>query len=284
MAKLFTLKKKSKPPACDANRCKDGGEHELPGQLWGRKTVKLCEKHGTAAVEFAEQNPDYKPPKMEMPAAATGSEEAIAVEMTTPVDDAIGTEYFGVGTEGVLEFIRTLPSDTQDQLDDINTMLGAVKARRNWLEGKEKSITSPINVALQRVRSFFKAPKQLWASAEVLLKGKIKAANILQAKKNEAALAEAAEAASNNDAAAVVEATSKITTVGDLEGVTVMTKWDYVIEDESLIPREFMTPNHTLLKEHGAHSTDRKPTDIPGVKYVPDATVRATATKPEAEA
>lgn len=262
--KLFRLKQK--PDAnCDASRCKEADPTDgLPGELWGREAVKLCQTHAERAIEYARTSPPQA-------ATAVGELGSVPGETAALVQAAL--------TEGeqVLAVVRGYKIDTHQELAQVGEWLREVKARRNELERQEKEITQPINLALRKVRELFKPAKKFWADAEVLLKSKIGAAKLLEEQKNQAALKAAADAHAAGDTEGVVAATAKVTTAGDLAGITTFTKWTYVIEDESQLPREFLMPNERLIKEHCSHSTDRQPTPIAGVKFIPDVQVSARA-------
>lgn len=264
--KLFRLKRKL-DDSCDASRCKEEEPTDgLPGDLWGRQTVKLCNKHAERAIKYArhaENEPAAPPPAPQMGDVS---------DKTTALVRSFASEG-----EQVLEVVRDYKIETHEELTTVATWLREVKSKRNELERQEKEITQPINTALRKVRELFKPAKKFWADAELLLKSKIGAAKLLEERRNQAALQEAADAHAAGDTEGVVAATAKVTTTADVPGVTTYTKWTFVIEDESLLPREFLMPNDKLIKEHCSHSTDRQPTPIPGVKFIPDVQVSARA-------
>jgi hypothetical protein len=266
--KLFSLKKKTNE-GCDASRCKETEVTELPGDLWLLKTVKLCQRHGELAIQYARAHPTTAEV---IPASELGDVPA----GTTKIVEAAKSE-----AEAVLGIARSYAVETHEELTQVGEWLREVKAKRNELERQEKEITGPINLALRKVRELFKPAKTFWADAELILKGKIGAAKLLEEKRNQDALKEAADAHAAGNTEGVVAATARVTTTGDLQGVTAFTKWTYVMEDAAKFMREapdqFKMPNDRLLKEHCAHSTDRQPAPIPGVKFVPDVQVSARA-------
>lgn len=263
--KLFTLTRKQKE-GCEASRCKETEEiSTLPGDLWGRKIVKLCVKHANMAMEFAEANPDYNP---------SGS-TALAV-----VDPELGNQLkeYEQDAQEALEILRQYPITGQKDLEDIGEWLREVKLRRNWLETKEKEITKPINTSLQRIRDLFRPAKTFWADMELLLKAKISEITLLEEQRNQKALQEAADAAGAGDSKAVSEATSKMTTVGDLSGISTTVKWTYKVVDAAKIPRSFLKVDDAKLREHcRKFKADQQPTPVAGVEFVPDVSVRARA-------
>lgn len=267
MAKLFTLKKNPKQGVCHANRCKETeGLSKAPGDLWGREEVELCERHLAQAVKAAESGVQPQPREQ----SATEKEAALSAEMAQ--EHASGKE--------LLELSKGFVPKTQEDLEFVNKMLQDVKGNLKALEAQEKGITVPLTTALNRTRALFRPVKTVLADVELRLKRIIKTARLLQDDNNRKALAEAAERHAAGDAEGHAAALAKVQTVTDLQGTSITTKWLYEIEDESKLPREFLKPNETLIKEHCAHSTSKEPTPIPGVRFYPDATVRSSATEP----
>jgi len=262
--KIFTLTRKQKE-GCEASRCKQTDTTAVPGDLWGRKSVNLCEKHAQAALEFAEANPDYNP------SGAT----ALAV-----VDPELGEQLkrYEIEAQEALNIIREYPITGQKDLEDIGEWLREVKLRRNWLETKEKEITKPISTALQRVRDLFRPAKTFWADMELLLKAKISEIKLLEEQRNQEALQEAVDAAGAGDSAAVAAATSKMTTVGDVPGISTTVNWTYKVVDAAKVPRSFLKVDDTKLREHcKKFKADQKPTPIAGIEFTPNVSVRARA-------
>lgn len=180
---------------------------------------------------------------------------------------------------GVVAFLKDYAVETQEDLEHVAEWLTITKAKRNWLEAREKEITSPINEGLKRVRELFKPAKTLWADIELALKAKVAAARLLEEQHNKDALSAAADAHAQGDAKGTVAAIATMTNSRDLAGVSTRMRWTYIIDDASQLPREFTMPNEKLLKEHCSHATKGEPTPIPGVRFVPGVTVSATAAK-----
>jgi len=179
----------------------------------------------------------------------------------------------------VLDTFKGWIPKTQEELETVATVLCGVKAQRNELEALEQAERKPLNALLAESSARFKPVKTLWADAEVMLKSKIAAARLLEDERNRKALVAAADAHAAGDAQGVVDALAQGTNVRDIPGISTSKQWTYIIEDESLLPEEFWLriPNEKLLKEHCAHTKDREPTPVPGVRFVPDVRVAASA-------
>jgi len=265
--KLFKLSKTDKKEKCAANRCKDDHTGEVPGDLWGRETAKLCDRHFNEAVTFAEQNPDYKPPTPGTPGTSlTVVDQALNDELEAQYKEA----------EDMLKELDGFEVVTQQDLENIAEVLVMVKGRRNWLETREKEITVPIHTSLKKVRELFEPSKTFWANAEVILKQKIAAAKLREACNTAQALQEAADAAGIGDSTTVAHATSRITTVGDVPGISTQDRWNYKVVDASKVPRKYLMVDDAKLRAHCAmFKGDDKPTAIEGIDFLPD--VRVTA-------
>lgn len=264
--KLFNLTKSAKD-GCEANRCKATEDlAELPGELWGRTQVKLCPRHADEAIAFAKANPDYKP---DTPVAA-------AAEPDPSLDAEL--ERVRKEAEVALEKLEDWEVRTQDDLVEVNEWLRITKAKRNWLEGREKRITKPIQVSLSEVRALFAPAKTHWANVEVILKAKIAQAKLREEQQNREALAAAADAHATGDTPGTQTALAHVTTVGDLKGTTTVGKWKYEVVDASQLPRAYLKVDDAALRAHCAKFTsDQQPTPIPGVKFIPDVQVRTRA-------
>lgn len=179
----------------------------------------------------------------------------------------------------VLDTFKDWSPKTQEDLETVAKVLKGVKAQRNEIEVLEQAERKPLNAKLKESSERFKPVKTLWADAEVMLKAKIAAARLLEDERNRKALVAAADAHAAGDAQGVVDALAQGTNVRDIPGISTSKQWTYIIEDESLLPEEFWIriPNEKLLKEHCAHTKDREPTPVPGVRFVPDVRVAASA-------
>jgi len=263
--KLFNLAK-SKKEGCEASRCKETeGLNEIPGDLWGRTQVKLCARHVEEAIAFAKKNPDHRPKELTVVSPLDSSVEALLDRLLEEAKKAI-------------EFLKTFEVSTQDALVEANEWLRITKAKRNFIEAREKELTGPIQVSIKRIRERHAPAKRHWADVEVILKGKIAQARLREEKQNRQALAAAAQAHEAGDKEATQTALAQVTSVGDLQGTTTIAKWKYEVVDASQLPRAYLKVDDAALKAHCAKfSSEQQPTPIPGVKFLPDIQVRTRA-------
>lgn len=68
--------------------------------------------------------------------------------------------------------------------------------------------------------------------------------------------------------------TVKIDEPQKMEGVSFVEKWTYEIQDESSIPRQFLTPDHKAIRAYVTSMKDKA--EIPGVRVYADKTVRVS--------
>lgn len=179
----------------------------------------------------------------------------------------------------MLDTARGFVIETRDDLALAADVLAEVKGKWKRLDEREKEITRPMNDALKKTRALFKPAKDYFGEVETHLKRAIGAHKMLEEKRNAEAARAAADAHEAGDTQGVVNAMATIAHISNVGGLTTMRKWRFEITDASKLPREFLCPNETLIKEHAAHTTgDDDPTPIPGVRFYPEVVVRSRAT------
>lgn len=275
--KLFNLTQTPKPGKCEARRCTGDVEcSDMPGEWWGRENAQLCGEHAQKLLEYAEEHPEGPGavPVQEASAALAKLEpSALTIE---PQLQAQLTQYATDGAE-ILAIAKEFAPDGQEDLEMMNDLLRDVKGTMKEIAGFKETLIAPWSAALEILREACRPAEKPWTAAELLFKQKLAAAKIIEDRRNQQMLKAAAEANARGDTQATVEALGKVTTTSDLKGTSMISSWDFVIEDEMLLPREFLTPNVTLLKELCAHSTDGPPTAVPGIKFIPKVSVRVRA-------
>lgn len=261
MAKLFKLSR-SKKDGCEASRCKETEVQDIPGDLWGRESVRLCQRHISEALAFAEANPDYQPP--EPGAGLSTVDQALDQELAAKAQEARET----------LEALRDYTPQTQEDLEDVRDWLKDAKVRRNWLEAREKEITTPMRASIEKVRALFRPAKQFWADVELLLKSKISAMRLQEEQRNQQALEAATQAQQAGDQAGVQGALSQVTSVGDLRGISTRIKWRFEVVNAAEVPREYLKVDDQKLREYCSRfKGDQRPNPIPGIQFFEDVPV-----------
>lgn len=264
--KLFKISKTSKE-GCEANRCKSVEVQDIPGDLWGKENVRLCERHTAEALEFAKQNPDYKPP-------------ATSLSIVDPALSQVLQEKAKEAQEA-LEALRTYEPKTQEDLVDMGVWLKDAKVWRDWLETQEKGITTPMQASIksakesiEKVRDLFKPTKQFWADVEVVLKAKISAMRLQEQQRNQQALEAATQAQQSGDQAGVQMALSQVTSVGDLKGISTRIRWKFEVVNAAEVPREYLKVDDQKLREYcNKFKGDQRPHPVAGIKFVEDVPV-----------
>ena len=265
VVKLFKLTKSTKE-GCEASRCKETEAlQEVPGDLWGRTQVRLCDRHAKEAAKFAEQNPDHEPPGAQITSPLDASIEAILGKLEEEAQQILG-------------MLEGWEITTQEDLQDANDWLRAAKTKRDYIETREKELTVPIQQSIKLIRDRHAPAKKNWANVEIILKGKIAKVALRQEEQNRKALAEAAEAHQADDLAGTQSALSKVVTVQDLPGTSARGKWRFEVVDASQIPRAFLKVDEAALRAHVAkYDLSERPPDIPGVKFIADMQVASRA-------
>jgi hypothetical protein len=139
-----------------------------------------------------------------------------------------------------ITLIRDLPVTTDEEQEFAAKGLRIVKEWHAELEEKRTAITKPMNQALRGVNDLFRPMKTALEEAERVVKRKI--AGYLEQKRadNDRAVTEAAAAATAEQAE---YALSLVKIVEMPSGTSIRYQWVAVIEDESLLPREYLTPS-----------------------------------------
>lgn len=168
---------------------------------------------------------------------------------------------------------------TRDDLQLAAEVLADVKGRAKRLDEREKEITKPLNAALKSARDLFRPAKNVLSEIEARIKGQIAAFQADENRRNQEAMRLAAEAHASGDARGTQEALAQVAHVKNVAGLTTYQKWDFKITNAAELPREFLMPNETLIKEHAAHTIgDAEPTKIPGVRFFPRIVVSSRST------
>lgn len=205
------------------------------------------------------------PPKKKTEAAPTESHDQIAKQESESALEVLAT-------------VKGFKVHTRDDLELAAEVLADVKGRAKRIEAREKEITAPLNAALKSARALFRPAREALAEIEALIKSQIGAFTADEERRNREALAAAAAAHAQGDARGTQEALGMVATTKNVSGLTTYQKWDFEIVDERALPREFLTANVTLIKEHASHATGgAEPTPIAGVRFFPRMVVASRA-------
>ena len=262
----MNLKKRPKTGQCHALRCTEEAAINIAGMPWGVETAQLCLDHYNRAVE------DY--PTMTQPSAIVKAPPADGVAVA-PSEEPLEEDLLARRKDAadVSKMARSWPMDTPEALEDLAQVLTLVKGQRDELEGEIQSATSVLAKELEKRRATYRPLKKALADAESTIKARFSQHRIEEEERNRKLKEAAAEAYEQGRVEEVEGHLSQVTNINDTQGVTTRLKWDFVIEDESKLPREFLMPNEKLIKEHCNHSTEKAPTAVPGVRFVPSAVV-----------
>lgn len=188
-------------------------------------------------------------------------------EMATEQKEELQAE--GNEAAAFLQEIRSYEIRSQDDLEFLAASLKEIKGKRKYLEDKRKSVTAPLMQAVNTVRSWFDMPEGYYKLLEVELKDKIAKAESQSVERNARALAAAELAHKQGNRQAVNTALSTVHTLNKVPGLSTREQWDFEVEDEGLVPREYLTVNPKAIRDAMRTVTDEEgnPKSIPGVKY-----------------
>lgn len=161
----------------------------------------------------------------------------------------------------------TITSDEDFKL--ASEILLQTKKHLKSIEARRKEVTDPLNKALTAIRSWFKPAEETLEQTEAFLKKEIASYSLRLQKANEEAAREAALAAQRNDFDGAHTAHMAMQTLPSAKGITVTERWEHVVEDVSLVPREFLTVDHSAVKIYlkNAVQAGEEPAPIPGIRF-----------------
>jgi hypothetical protein len=180
--------------------------------------------------------------------------------------------------ESAFAEINEFEIQTKDDLAFAVEILTETKANLKRLDEKRKEITGPLNEALKAANGLFKPAITFYEKCEKIIKQKIAAAYAQAGSEARAALEAASEAAGIGDGTGVtaaLQAHDDAVEFPEVEGIQYRSIWKFEITDESLIPRDFLTPNILLIS--GVVQNKKGATDIPGVRVFEEKIVAVRA-------
>lgn len=277
----MNIKKKAPAGECYAKRCNVEAVATVPGICFDLKAdVPLCQRHTDTAIQefglvgdLAEAVVYLDQPAPD-PDATPDVVEVATPEVVVPEKELAEEE---AEAKDALAVVQDLTIQTQEDLDFANETLKEVKGRAKKLKTRLDEITKPLNSALKSARDLFRPAMNYYDEIEKELKNRIGEHKLRQDEANRAAMLAAAAAAEAGDNTAAADALANVTTIGDAKGLSTRQTWGYIIEDASLLPREFLMPNEQAIGAHARAAKAGAPAAIPGVRFVPKVIVSSRA-------
>ena len=286
---LFNINGVVDPKKCSAKRCKGENEGFADGAHWGldKMTIPLCDRHLKLT-----------PYDMYTLGGPLAQGAALVVPEGTEIDTSeldTGTAIIAEGDENAaLSALATLPSEegdplseqieiaksveieTQEDLDDVQEWLVAVKGEIvSLLEIKDRFV-KPLYQRTQKMRDVFRPYEDELGELEEVLKGRLAETQKKLNADNQKALDEVAEDTANGKKSNGV---SKIKNFGGVKGVSMSLKWKWRltgdiedVDDEYLQLAVNDRALNALCK-----GAKEKPAAVEGIEFYEDVGVRASA-------
>jgi hypothetical protein len=199
--------------------------------------------------------------------------------------------------EDISTKLSTFKITTQEEYNISGEHLKSIKSAYKQIEDLRLSMTRPLDDSKARIMDFFRIPLNVLTNAEgVLKKGilmyqraqeaiRIEQEKKLQAeaeKKRQEALEKAekaraegkdAKAEKYEDKANNIIAPTLAPTIQKVSGVSTKMIWKFEVIDETLIPREYLTPD--LVKIGKVVRATGNTLPIPGIRIFPEETISA---------
>jgi hypothetical protein len=258
---------------CAATRCGASAANIVAADTYfelERGEVPLCAKHHTKLLELEREGSNAD--------AATENKPTVnhTGQWLQPQEQA-ALQAEATDAQDALREIEAFEIASQEDYDFADELLGDAKTNWKDLESRKKRAVGPLNEALKEIRSWFSAPQQFYKQAENLLKSKLLTYVRAQEAEQDRLLAAAEQAHAVGDAPAVGEAVraAATTEVAIATHTTIRELWGWEIENEALIPREYLVPDSVRITNEVVQYQGQ--TNIPGIRPVRrDSMIRRT--------
>lgn len=263
---------------CDAKACKQPPTHYAQdpncGTLW-----EVCKAHASV---LAIERTDLHVNPMPHPPPTVGEPEALAEvhtatdKLTTLRGAAFVRELAELADEQkvILEELRGFEIVDQEGFTFMEEVVQESAALWKTHEDRRTSFTKPANALLREFNSWFKPALTTIKQIETVAKSKLAAYRAEQIRLQAELVARAqAQAEASGDPSQIRETlVAAAEAPPEAAGTSYIERWAFVIEDASLLPREYLKPDEAAIGAMVA--TKKGETNIPGVKVVKETTVR----------
>lgn len=179
--------------------------------------------------------------------------------------EVIEAEIMPVRTEAEhrLQILNTHPLETAEHVKLFSGLLVEIRKQRDALEEQRTSITKPMNAAKKAVDALFKPVRELYDAMDATITKRLAERSAAQTATQTKALAAVAEGSRDSE---VLDAAH--TEADDTDGLIPQVGYEFIVYDESAIPRAFLAFDEGLALQYTAHNVkEGKPIpEIPGVE------------------
>lgn len=187
----------------------------------------------------------------------------VSVKTSEKVEIATKKAYYDLLTEE----IKKLVIEDDEDFEYVSGVLLEVKRYDKEIEARKKLVTDPLNAALRELRTWFQPIQKVLSNNEAILKKKIGDYKLLKEKQQEEQMRKIAEASKAGDFEGAYMVSQNLVELPVAKGISTTRKWDYKVTDLSLVPREYLTLDHDVVKKHIKEAGKDQPADIPGVVF-----------------
>jgi len=264
---------------CDAMRCKKPPTATL--QLQDGVTVEVCDRHAkTAAAEGITAEgliPISGQTSLDSEPAAAQRAEIAARSLISELEKAPFVAELAEMTrlhQEALVLVMECEVEDQYSFDFLEEIVDEAKQLKKEIESRRTKFTKPANALLSKFNSWFRPVKEALDGIKTVGGGKLSAYRAAQIAREQALIREAqAQAQASVDPELVRSVLLQASAAVPESTSTFVDRWVYEIEDENLIPREYLTPDLKKIGQEVAHKKDR--TNIPGIKVKNDPIIRS---------
>lgn len=169
--------------------------------------------------------------------------------------------------EEIIDELKDFKIADEDDFAFASDTLKHIKVFYKEIEKKRKAVTDPLNAALKEFRSWYKPSLDLLSEGERLLKASIGEYTLRKEREREAQMRQIAAASQQGDFDAAHEAAQNIVETPAARGISSTRHWEYRVKDLSLVPREWLTLDHSKVKIHIREAGTDRPAEVPGIEF-----------------
>jgi len=205
------------------------------------------------------------------------AEEIVRISDACPIPAQVSIDPAWIAERDKLLSNVVIAIDSQAEYEAAEISLKKVGSHSSKLDKQRLEFIKPLTEFAKRAKAVADAARfpleEAKANLKSIMVGYVAKMRKEEERKNEELAAIEAEAEFNPFAAMLAPVVQAETAEVKTTGSTIREEWRYEIEDESKIPREFLTPDVTKIR--ATVNANKAATDIPGIRVYSEMAVQA---------
>jgi hypothetical protein len=171
------------------------------------------------------------------------------------------------------DIIKDHQIEDEKEYEEATELLKATKGKIKLLDQERTLTVKPLNDQVRQINSWYKKPLDKLKSIESTMKKMLAQYQLRQRQEQEKLLAQAASEKTDHAEAQLLVMQAAKKTAPAISGVSVREVWKWDLSDESKVPMEYYSLDHSKI-DAAVKSGKR---DIPGIRVYQDAQVAVRA-------